>query len=251
MIRAPCLLLCGPVLLGLGSAAAAEERRAPHVHLTPYLWIAGVTGTLGTGVAAVPTQRVEADFGDVLSNLNAIPVMLAAEIRQGRFGVLADLMAISVEADTGTPGPAFAGGEARLRQVIGTLLLAWRVTDDGPAALDLGLGIRAFGVSARFTLDPGALPGQRVERDATWASPIAALRYRHALGAGWAATLYGDIGGANGDLTWQALATLDYRWSDRTTLSAGYRWLSFEREGGALRQDMGMGGPILGATLRF
>lgn len=250
MSRPRCLLPCGALLAGLGAAATAEAAE-PQLSLTPYLWIAGVTGTLGTTVPGLPTQRVEADFGDVLSHLNAIPVMLAGEYRQGRFGVLADLMAISVEADTKPAGPAFSGGEARLRQVTGTVLLAWRVVEDGPVALDLGLGLRAFGVSTRFTLEAGALPGQRIERDANWANPIAGLRYRHELSDGWAATLYGDIGGGGGDLTWQALATLDYRLSDRMTLSAGYRWLSFERESGALRQEMGMGGPILGATLRF
>jgi len=251
MSRTHRLLSCAGALMAGLAAGADADAAEPHVALTPYLWIAGVTGTLGTAVPAIPTQRVEADFGDVLSNLNAVPVMLGGEFRQGRFGILADVIAISVEADTKTPGPLFSGGEARLRQVIGSALLAWRVVEDGPASLDLGLGVRAFGISTRFTLDAGALPGQRIERDSSWASPVAGLRYRHALGGDWAATVYGDIGGAGGDVTWQAHATLDYRLNDRTTLRAGYRWLSFERDAGPLRQEMGLGGPLLGATIRF
>lgn len=251
MSRLRDLLLSGPILAGLSVGAAADDGQRLQVSLTPYLWIAGVTGTLGTTVGNLPDARVEADFGDVLSNLNGIPVMLAGEIRQGSFGVLADLMLISVETGADTPGPAFAGAEARLRQVIGSVLVAGRVMETERVQLDLGVGLRAFGVSTRFTLEPGALPGRRIERDSNWVNPIVALRYRHDLGAGWAATLYGDIGGASGDLTWQAMATLDYRLSDRTTLRAGYRWLSFERETGPLSQDMGMGGPILGATMRF
>lgn len=241
---------CGAALLAGLAAGARAEAAEPQFSLTPYLWIAGVTGTLSTAPSGA-TQRVEADFGDVLSHLNAIPVMLAGEFRQGRFGILADLMAISVEAGVATPGPAFSGGEARLRQVIGSALLAWRVVEEGPSALDLGVGLRAFGISTRFTLDPGALPGRRIERDSAWASPILGLRYRHGLAEGWAMTLYGDIGGAGGDVTWQALATIDYRVSERTTLRAGYRWLSFERDDGPLRQEMGLGGPLLGATIRF
>lgn len=251
MSRARHLLLSGFLLAAWSAGAAAEDRPPVQLALTPYLWVAGVTGTLGTTVGNLPDARVEADFGDVLSHLNAIPVMLAGEIRQGRFGVVADLMAISVETDTDPLGAAFAGGEARLRQVIGSVLVAWRVTDTASSQLDLGLGLRAFSISTRFTLEAGTLPGQRIERDANWVNPIIGLRYRHDLGAGWAATFHGDIGGANGDLTWQALATIDYRLSDRTTLRAGYRWLSFERESGGLSQEMGMGGPILGATMRF
>lgn len=245
------LLLSGPILTALSVGAAAEDGQRLQLSLTPYLWVAGVSGTLGTTAGSIPDARVGADFGDILSNLNAIPVMLAGEIRLARFGLMTDLMVISVEADADTPGPAFSGGEARLRGVIGSVLAAWRVAETGRGQFDLGVGLRAFGLSTRFTLEPGLLAGRRIERDANWVNPIVGLRYRHDLGAGWAATLYGDIGGGDGDLTWQAMATIDYRLSDRTTLRAGYRWLSFERESGALSQDIGLGGPILGATIRF
>jgi len=250
MTRARRLLPCGFLLAGFAAGTTARAAE-PQFAITSYLWMAGVTGTLGTTIPGTATQRMEADFGDVLSHLNGIPVMLAGEFRQGRFGVLADAMAISVETDADTPGNAFAGGRARLRQVIGSVLFAWRVADAGSGVLDLGAGLRAFGVSTRLTLEPGALPGQRFDRDDNWVNPILGLRYRHQIAEGWSATLYGDIGGASGDLTWQAMATLDYRLSDRMTLRAGYRWLSFDRESGLLRQDMGLGGPILGATLRF
>lgn len=251
MSRARRPLAFGGVLMAGLAAAAAADAAEPQFALTPYLWIAGVTGTLSTNAGTIPDARVGADFGDVVSNLNALPLMLAGEIRQGRFGVMADLMVISVEADADTPGPVFAGGEARLRGAIGSVLAAWRVAESERVALDLGVGLRAFGLSTRFTLEPGLLPGRRIERDADWVNPIVGLRYRHDLGAGWAATFYGDIGGGGGDLTWQAMATVDYRLSARTTLRAGYRWLSFERESGSLSQDIGLGGPILGATFRF
>jgi opacity protein-like surface antigen len=251
MRRVRHLLLPAPILAALSVGAAAEDGRRVQVALTPYLWVAGVSGTLGTTSGTIPDSRVGADFGDILSNLNAIPLMLAGEIRQGRLGLMTDLMVISVEAGADMPSPAFSGGEARLRGIIGSVLAAWRVAETERGQFDLGVGLRAFGVSTRFTLDPGLLPGRRIERDANWVNPVVGLRYRHDLGAAWATTLYGDIGGGAGDLTWQAMATIDYRLSDRTTLRAGYRWLSFERESGALSQDIGLGGPILGATIRF
>lgn len=245
------LMLSGPILTALSVGAAAEDAQRLQVSLTPYLWLAGVTGTLGTNSGTLPDASVGADFGDIFSNLSAIPLMLAGEVRQGRFGLMADLVAISVEADADTPGPVFSGGEARLRGVIGSVLGAWRVAETEQGRLDLGVGFRAFALSTRFTLEPGLLPGRRLERDANWVNPIVGLRYRHDLGAGWATTLYGDLGGGGGDLTWQAMATIDYRLGDRTTLRAGYRWLGFDRQSGALSQDIGLGGPILAATIRF
>jgi opacity protein-like surface antigen len=243
--------LYGAALVGLAAGPSAAQPAETQLSLTPYLWIAGVSGTLGTNSETLPDASVGADFGDIFSNLSAIPVMLAAEIRRGRFGLMADLVAISVEADANTPGPVFSGGETRLRGVIGSVLATWRVAETERGQLDIGVGLRGFGLSTRFTVEAGLLPGRQFERDANWVNPIVGLRYRHDLGAGWATTLYGDIGGGGGDLTWQAMATIDYRLGDRTTLRAGYRWLSFERESGALSQDIGLGGPILGASFRF
>jgi hypothetical protein len=249
----------GAVVLALfvclsGRTAHAQDAPAPQwqINLTPYLWIAGASGTVKTPNPNLPSQTVEAGFGDVLSHLDAVPVMGAAELRYGRFGLLTDIIAISVKSDVETNGILFAGGSVKLTQVIGTALAAYRVIEDGRQSLDLGIGVRAFGLSTTFALEPGLLPGFSVSRGADWATAIGGARYRFALDPTWSLTIYGDAGGGpNAALTWQVLGTLDYKISDAVTASLGFRHLQFEYEGRFLHQNMGMTGPILAGTVRF
>jgi hypothetical protein len=237
-----------------GHAVRAQDAGASawQFNLTPYLWIAGVSGTVKTPNPNVPAQSVEAGFGDVLSHLDAIPIMGAAELRYGRLGLLTDIIAISVKSDIQTNGILFAGGSVKLTQVIGTALGAYRVIEDERQSLDLGIGVRAFGMSTKFSLDAGLLPGFSFSRGTDWANVIGGARYRFALDPKWSLTAYGDVGGgANSELTWQVLGTVDYRISDSITASLGFRHLQFEYYGRFLRQNMGMTGPILAGTVRF
>jgi hypothetical protein len=235
--------------------AAAAQQASPEqwqFYLTPYLWIAGVTGTVKTPFPKVPEQNLEAGFGDVLSHLDAIPIMGAAELRYGRFGVLTDIIAISVKANISTNEVLFSGGSVRLTQVIGSALGAYRVVGTKQQSLDLGLGVRAFGMATKFTLDPGLLPGFSKSPGADWADPIVAARYHFGFAPGWGVTAYGDVGGGpDSQFTWQLLGTLEYQITPATVMRIGYRELRFEYEGNVLHQNMGMSGPILGATIRF
>ncbi len=247
--------VCAVLDICLAAKGASAQQTAPQqwqFSVTPYLWIAGVTGTLKTPNPAIPTQSVDASFGDVLSHLNAIPVMGAAEMRYGRFGVMADLMAISVKSDLVTKDILFSGGSVRLTQIIGTALGTYRLVDDARQSLDVGAGVRAFGISTKFTVDAGLLPGFSRSPGASWANPIVAARYRLALGPRWGLTAYGDVGGGPDDqFTWQLLGTVDYQITGSMSMRLGYRYLRFEYNTGSLHQNMGMGGPILAATIRF
>jgi hypothetical protein len=244
-------------LLALAAASAsaqAQEPAAPRweFSLTPYLWIAGVTGSLQTPNPRLPAQNVSAGFGDVLSHLNAIPIMGAAELRYGRFGVMTDIIAISVKSDVSTDGVLFTGGSARVTQVMGSAVAAYRILEQPGQSLDLGIGVRAIGLSSKFTVDGGALPGFSRTPGVSWANAIGAIRYHLDFSPSWGVTAYGDIGGAgSASLTWQLLATVDYRWSEATSLRIGYRHIQFRHDGPALQQNMGLSGPILGATIRF
>jgi predicted thioesterase len=53
-------------------------------YVTPYLWVAGVSGTMTTANPRLPDQEISAGFGAMLSHLDAIPVMGSFEARYGR-----------------------------------------------------------------------------------------------------------------------------------------------------------------------
>ena len=66
-------------------------------------------------------------------------------------------------------------------------------------------------------------------------------------------TGYGDIGGfgVGSDFTWQAIAALDWRVSEKSSASVGYRWIQIDYDAGRANIDLNMSGPIIGASLRF
>lgn len=252
---AACGLMVLPVAARAQTAAPAEVA-APASHwefsVTPYLWISGIGGTAKTSRPNSSTQTVDASFGTILSHLDGVPAMISGQVRYDRFSLSADFMAISVKAPITTRDVLFDGGSARLTQFIGTAVGAYRVVSTPVQTLDLGIGVRAFGVTTKFQVNAGLLPGFSVTPGGSWADPLAAARYHIAFGRGWGATVYGDIGGGpNSDFTWQALGTIDYQLNKWISLRIGYRHLQFEHDGNRLNQDMNMSGPILGATFVF
>jgi len=249
--------ITGAALLGAGTFAksAVAQQASPQqweFYVTPYLWFSGVSGTLKSLNRNIPEQNVEASFGNILSHLDAIPVMVSAEVRYGRFGLLTDIMAISVQSDIVTKNVLFTGGSANLTQVIGSALGTYRVLESGRQSLDVGIGVRAFGMSTKFSLNPGLLPGFSISPSASWADPIVGARYHIDLSPRWGLTAYADIGGGpNSQFTWQLLGSVDYRVASWVVMRIGYRNLRFQYESDALRQNMEMSGPILGATIQF
>ena len=66
------------------------------ISLTPYLWATALKGDVAVGGVKA---EVDADFNDILDNLN-VAVMLKAELRKGRFGILSDTVFAQLEDDS-------------------------------------------------------------------------------------------------------------------------------------------------------
>lgn len=257
----------GLIAVALGAAllppsfARSQEMRAtgaPPSDLTfavsPYLWIAGISGSVTTPLQAVPAQDISVSFGDTLSNLSGLAFMGTGEIRHRRFGLLFDIMTLRVESDiTPSPGILFSGGTGRVTTTMGSVISTYRVFEGSTETLDLGAGFRPWSIDVRLSLDAGALPGRTLRPSASWVDPLLALRYTRRIGDGWSASFYGDVGGfgAGSELTWQALGTVNYAWSDRVDLRVGYRHMQVEHRKAGTEIDLGLSGPILAATFRF
>ncbi|NQT51094.1 hypothetical protein HQ576_03540 [bacterium] len=70
-----------------------------------------------------------------------------------------------------------------------------------------------------------------------------------------ALSVRGDVGGfgigSASDLTWQVLAGLHYRLSERISILAGYKYYNLDYRRGDLEMDMEMKGPITGVAIHF
>lgn len=249
--------------------ATAANDQGLSFEFTPYLWIAGVSGNVsladprfgrpgdGNGIGVGGGGRsIRADFGDISSNLSGFAFMGSFEARYGRFGVIADILTVTLKDSVNTRDIAFGGGDGRVQTTAGGLFGMYRVMDEPRQWLDLGAGIQPFSANVRLTLNPGLLAGVTAKESASWVDPALAIRYRYHFNETWSATFFGTIGGfgVGSQLSWQAMASLDWRVASWVDLRAGWRYFAIDRDAGSsgrLQIDTAMSGPIIGATFRF
>jgi opacity protein-like surface antigen len=257
--RAAVALAAALIALGAAHPARAQEAAAAarpgpwRFELTPYGWFAGLGGSVRTPFERAPGRDVNASFGDVLGDVSGIPIMGMAEVRYGRFGVVADLLHLGLESDFSTRDVLFRGGDARVNTTIGSVVGLFRAVDLPNQSFDIGGGARIWSVRTKLSLNPGLLPGGTQKDSTTWADPLLAARYHLDLTQRFGLTAYGDIGGfgAGSTLTWQAIGSLDYRATESVVLRAGWRYLTFDKKRGDFRLDLDFSGPFVAATFRF
>jgi hypothetical protein len=242
-----------PALLGPPSPGPSALAAGPQVILTPYLWLAGINTAISTPLARAPVVDTSVGAFQVLGHLNAVPFMGSAEIRDGPFSLLGDVLHVPVGTSITTRNVFFQGGNASLTTNIGTALFLYHAIDQPVQSFDTGLGFRAWGVSSGLTLNGGRLPTVTVNRGAGWADPLIAARYHRELGNGFGLTAYGDVGGFGvaAHVDWQVVGTLDYALKSWVALRLGYRSLNVTTSGSTLGYDVHMRGPIIAADFRF
>ena len=99
--------------------ARAEDALSPggmQIFLTPYLWLSGINATTQTPLAREPQVNSDVSAIDLLSHLSGVPFMGSAEIRDGPFGLLGDVLHVPVSTTIRTRDVLFQGGKAALRQ---------------------------------------------------------------------------------------------------------------------------------------
>lgn len=224
----------------------------PRFSFTGYGWASALYGRAST-LPPLPAARVDLSFADILKDFNG-GLMGAAEMRLGDWGFIADAMFTQVTSGATLPGPYFSSVKLRSQSLTLQASVLYRLYSDASFDIDLGAGLRFWNLDNRLKIGPGALNLAIEHSEAeNWLDPVLAARLIARLGGPWSVTLIGDIGGfeAGSRLTWQALGTVNYSWSENWMLHAGYRALHVDYRKGSFLYDTTMHGPILAATYRF
>jgi len=269
---AACCVLAVPAAV---QAQGAGPGDAWTFAITPYLWLPNVNGTLAF---TPPTGGGGADVGvgphDWLQSLQGV-FMVTGEARQGRWGVLTDLIYLdfsdqksqikNVNFDIGrvpVAADANLATRAGLSGGLWTLVGTYRLREDTGAWLDGYGGLRYLDLKASVDWQlassvtlPGstrtfAASGSLSQRQALW-DAIVGVRGRVRLGTGkWSVPYAFDIGAGSSSTTWQAMAGLAYTygWGD---LQFVYRHLAVDVDDGKLLQNIRLSGPAVAATFRF
>ena len=179
--------------------------------------------------------------------------MGAAEFRDGPYGLMLDYIHAPVKAGFNTANIVFSGGTGGVTIDTGTAIFMYRPITQPDQYIDVGMGVRGWGLNASIALNQGLLPAANVSNGLSWADPLLATRYHKDMGNGYSLTAYGDIGGfgLGAHIDWQLLGTIDYALNSWIDLHGGFRSMNFSY--GAARADfnVNMYGPILSATFRF
>jgi len=252
VIRAACaaLALTASLPAPLAAQAASGENGAAEEEwsgqVTLYGWGAGVGGDFRP-FAGGPTLAFDKSLGDVLEDLDAA-FFATALARKGDLVLLADLTYTESSRQGRIPPGIPASGEVSLRSV--SLLGGKRFAASPATTIDLLGGLRVWSLDGRVAV-PAA--GVALAPEENFVDPVVAVRFNSHLAERLSLIAYGDVGGLGigSDLTWQGVATLNYRAGRAVYLSAGYRHLYLDRQAGGASFKGSLSGPLAGVTLAF
>ena len=258
------VLLCVPavaqqtadLVLNDQTGSAPAPQNAPtanddswHIDITPYLWFAGVHGTVGV---LDRTVGFHASIGDVLSKFN-IGLMGAVEVRKKRFLLPVDFMWIKLSDDRGLPLSPFPGITSIKVKVTQTVLApkaGYRVVDHEKLKADAVVGIRYWHLSQNLSLQPSGLLSNS-SQSANWVDVVGGARFIMPLSPRAVFTVIGDAGGGGANVDYQVVGVLGYKIKPTVILQAGWRYLDVNyRATGPFRliYDAAQSGPLLGVT---
>lgn len=227
------------------SAAADGGADAWRFQLTPYVWMTGLKGHVRPFQGA-PTAHVDKSFSDVLESLDAA-AFLTGTARKGPYVLQGDF-SYTATADAASL-PMGLSAAAKVRQTSLTLTGGYNWSVGTASSVDLMAGVRLWDIKAT-----AQVPGLLAARSTTsFIDPVVAVRWRYDFAPRWSTLVYADAGGfgVGSDATWQLLGSLNYQLKDHVYLSLGYRHLSVNYRDDGKRLDFSLGGPMIGATLRF
>ena len=241
------------------AAEPAEAKEDPwRFSATVPLWAAGINGDV---TVRGKTADVDVGFDDLFDQLDAA-FSLAVEARKERYGFYGAFGYQKFSADaTGQRG---FEGDAELKLLIADAGMAYRLARVGekhPFILEGLAGVRYWYIETDLKLTG---PRGRVLVDSGFSKnlwdPIIGLRGSQYLAEKWHLDFQGDLGGFGitddtAHFDWSATGLLTYDARKWLSLSAGYKALAVNVDGGSGSSkkgaDLVMHGLLLSASLKF
>jgi hypothetical protein len=206
--------------------------------LRPYLFLAGVSGSITAGPSTIP---INSSFGELLDNLQP-SFFTAVAFEKGMWGVYADFQYISLEGE----GTGMLGTTVGLKNIIGEADFTLRPSRG--STLRLLAGLRGYQVDQRVTLgDTLVIRGETFVLD-----PIIGAMGTWDLGDRWQFEMRGDIGGfgISSEFTSQLSIVAMYDVSGTISIPFGYRIINYRIKDEDIWMDTSMGGLVVGVDIR-
>lgn len=238
----------------IGATAPAAYEPPPsdwEFTITPYAWLAGISGDIAQFGA--PPVQVDASFSNVIDFFD-FGGMVAAEVRNGPFGVMADLTYVKLSGASATPRGVLATTAAlTTSSLMFTAAGEYRLIEDDYGSLDVLAGLRTWSVDTELSFQGGALNGVSVSDGNTWVDPLLGVKGRLKLSDNFYLTGWLMAGGfgVSSDFMWDAMGAAGYQFNDTVSAVVGYRAVGVDYRNGAFVYDVVQQGPIIGLTVKF
>jgi hypothetical protein len=233
----------------LASFASFSNAQQDEWRITPYAWIAGFDGTVGsfgTGLG-----RVDVDTDGFSDNVRLGGAMLHLAWRRGRWAAFGDWTYADAKADAPTPFTTlYAGVDVKVKGNIVEAYGAYDLFGTPGSHIDVFGGIRYYNLKVELGLREAALPGVLLSEKSDWVDGVIGMRWDARFAGNWEAFASADVGGGGSDLSWQLYGGLGYRFA-WGSIVGGWRHLHVDYEKSNFKLDAALTGPFIGASFQF
>ncbi len=239
------LLTVVVTLLVVPHASAQSGGSGWQFAVAPYLWAAGMDGTM---TIAFVEQDLDVPFSDIISNLD-FALMGHFDMRNERWVLSSDLVFVDLgQSENLNGGTVTAGVDLTLLEAAGGYRVSSAVTLlAGARWVDMGASLGYAGEIFDDDADAGK----------SWIDPLVGVHVLTPLSERWWLGLRGDVGGfgVGSQLTWQAYADVGFKASDLVSIILGYHALDMDYEEGDglnfIGLDLMVSGPQIGVVFTF
>ena len=246
-ITATAFVLTVIVLATFASTAKAETS-GWEFGVEAYLWGAGIDGRTTAG------DKIDISFDNLISDLQ-LGFMGSVAASKDRWTLFADLVYLDVDDDeTSTANiigrPVKTKVDVELKGFISTLGAAYRIVETDNTRFNVLAGARYLWLDTDLKFEIGEGIRDKVSESGHVWDGIVGVRGATDLNERWYLTYYADVGTGDSDLTWQALAALNYRFSKFDAV-LGYRYLDWDFDDNDTFDDLNISGPFAGVKFKF
>lgn len=254
IITSALLLSAVPAIAGVTAPLLEETTMVSttdsgwRVSTSLYGWFTRLDGDMTFRGTTVP---VDVPFDKIFDNLK-FTFMGLVEVGKGRWSFMSDVFYAKLEPSTSNQRGTF---DSQIEQFIGNFAVFYNVVETPTSRFDAYAGARVNWMETDVDIELSGPLGRTFNEsaDKTWVDPIVGFRVHHDLTDKFFIRALADIGGfgISSDITWQAMASLGYRVTEKASLGLGYRGIGTDYTSGSTTYDIISHGLLLGLEYRF
>jgi len=230
------------MLLSMTALYASGETKQ---ELSIYGWLPTLDGALTFKVPGEPDDSADAN---AIDSLDAI-FMGNYQVRKNEWSFLADIIYLKMSGDTQGLNPN-VNLDLELTAKLFGFYGGYNLSQTEKMDVNFIAGMRYFGLGLDVKRSGGVIANGTLSASADNYDAVIGINGKYTIDKNWYVPYQFDIGAGDSDLTWQASASIAYRfgWGD---VIATYRYMHYDKGDSLLVDDFNLYGPKIGVVFHF